>query len=100
VRVLTTPRLHGIHHSVVREETNSNWSSGLSLWDWLHGTIRVDVPQDKLVLGVPAYQTPRALELKPSFTLPFRRQREAWLTADGHPVERDQSVLIDTVLPA
>ncbi len=100
VRVLTTPRLHGIHHSVVRDETNSNWSSGLSVWDWLHGTIRVDVPQDRLELGVPAYQNPKTLELVPSFLLPFRRQREAWLSADGLTVERDRRVLRDIVLPA
>src|SRR5216684_7300753 len=35
-RMIVTPRMHGIHHSVVRRETDSNWSSGLSVWDWLH----------------------------------------------------------------
>jgi sterol desaturase/sphingolipid hydroxylase (fatty acid hydroxylase superfamily) len=37
VRFIVTPRMHGIHHSIVQEETNANWSSGLTLWDWLHG---------------------------------------------------------------
>ena len=45
-RVFVTPRMHGIHHSTVKEETNSNWSSGLTIWDRLHGTFRGDVPQD------------------------------------------------------
>jgi sterol desaturase/sphingolipid hydroxylase (fatty acid hydroxylase superfamily) len=40
VRFVVTPRMHGIHHSVVRGETDANWSSGLALWDWLHGTFR------------------------------------------------------------
>jgi sterol desaturase/sphingolipid hydroxylase (fatty acid hydroxylase superfamily) len=40
VRLIVTPRMHGIHHSTVREETDSNWSSGLTVWDWLHGTLR------------------------------------------------------------
>jgi len=44
-RFVVTPRMHGIHHSIVREETDSNWSSGLTLWDWLHGTLRLEVPQ-------------------------------------------------------
>ncbi len=35
--LLVTPRLHGIHHSIVREEQDSNWSSGLTVWDRLHG---------------------------------------------------------------
>jgi sterol desaturase/sphingolipid hydroxylase (fatty acid hydroxylase superfamily) len=44
-RFLVTPRLHGLHHSIVQGETDSNWSSGLTLWDWLHGTLRLNVPQ-------------------------------------------------------
>ena len=38
--LITTPRMHGIHHSVVQAERDSNWSSGISLWDRLHGTFR------------------------------------------------------------
>jgi sterol desaturase/sphingolipid hydroxylase (fatty acid hydroxylase superfamily) len=48
-RLVVTPRMHGIHHSIVPEETDSNWSSGLTLWDWLHGTLRLNVPQTVLV---------------------------------------------------
>jgi sterol desaturase/sphingolipid hydroxylase (fatty acid hydroxylase superfamily) len=48
--------MHGIHHSVVPEETGSNWSSGLTLWDWLHGTLRLNVPQGAITIGVPAYR--------------------------------------------
>ncbi|MBI4376961.1 MAG: sterol desaturase family protein [Elusimicrobia bacterium] len=38
--LIVTPRMHGIHHSMLRHERDSNWSSGLTLWDWLHGTLR------------------------------------------------------------
>ncbi|MGI8494667.1 MAG: sterol desaturase family protein [Pyrinomonadaceae bacterium] len=51
-KIITTPRLHGIHHSVVEDEMNSNWSSGLSWWDHLHGTFRDDVKQDEIKIGV------------------------------------------------
>ena len=78
MRLLTTPRMHGIHHSIVREETASNWSSGISWWDWLHGTIRCDVPQDAITIGVPAYQDPAELDLKTLLALPFLPQRDAW----------------------
>ncbi|MEJ7713808.1 MAG: sterol desaturase family protein [Pyrinomonadaceae bacterium] len=44
-RFIVTPRMHSIHHSIVRDETDSNWSSGLTIWDWLHGTLRRDMPQ-------------------------------------------------------
>ncbi|WP_438025261.1 sterol desaturase family protein [Sorangium sp. So ce233] len=51
--VVVTPRLHGIHHSEVEAHRRANLSSGLSWWDWAHGTLRCDVPQEKLTIGLP-----------------------------------------------
>ncbi len=82
-RVLTTPRMHGIHHSTVRGESDANWSSGLSLWDHLHRTFRLDVPQDRLDIGVPGYRDPAEIRLRPSLRLPFTRQRDAWQPQAG-----------------
>jgi sterol desaturase/sphingolipid hydroxylase (fatty acid hydroxylase superfamily) len=76
--LLTTPRMHGIHHSEVQGETNSNWSSGISLWDRLHGSFRLDVPQQRIAIGVAAYRDSRELRFGPSLALPFTRQRDAW----------------------
>jgi sterol desaturase/sphingolipid hydroxylase (fatty acid hydroxylase superfamily) len=76
--VLTTPRMHGIHHSTARAETDSNWSSGLSLWDHLHGTFRMDVGQREIRIGVPAYCDPADTRLGSSLAMPFERQRDAW----------------------
>ncbi|MCL5745794.1 MAG: sterol desaturase family protein [Acidobacteria bacterium] len=53
--IIVTPRIHGIHHSIVREETESNWASVLSIWDRLHRTLRLNVPQREAIIGVPAY---------------------------------------------
>lgn len=75
---VVTPRMHGIHHSTVKEETDSNWSSGLTLWDRLHGTLRLDVPQDAIDIGVPAYHEPREVALTSMLALPFVEQRPAW----------------------
>jgi sterol desaturase/sphingolipid hydroxylase (fatty acid hydroxylase superfamily) len=68
-RLVVTPRLHGIHHSVREEERNANWSSGLMLWDWLHGTSLRGVPQRALTLGVPGL--PEPLPLWRMLTLPL-----------------------------
>lgn len=85
-RLFVTPRMHGIHHSAVKEETNSNWSSGLTVWDALHGTLRLDVPQDAIVIGVPAYRDPAEVGLAQLLKLPFGEERPAWrlptVTAD------------------
>jgi len=70
-RFVVTPRLHGIHHSNVPEEMDSNWSSGLTVWDYLHGTLRLDVPQQAITIGVRGYPTPADVTLANSLALPF-----------------------------
>jgi sterol desaturase/sphingolipid hydroxylase (fatty acid hydroxylase superfamily) len=77
-RLVVTPRMHGIHHSDVKDETDSNWSSGLTVWDWLHGTLRLDVPQSEIVIGVPAYRDPREVGLAEILKMPFAEERPAW----------------------
>jgi sterol desaturase/sphingolipid hydroxylase (fatty acid hydroxylase superfamily) len=82
-RLVVTPRMHGIHHSDVKAETDSNWSSGLTVWDWLHGTLRLDVPQSEITIGVPAYRDARELSLTQILKLPFTEERPAWQPPDG-----------------
>jgi sterol desaturase/sphingolipid hydroxylase (fatty acid hydroxylase superfamily) len=52
-RLVVTPRLHGIHHSTERSETDSNWGTIFTWPDHLHGTARFDVPQEQVVIGSP-----------------------------------------------
>jgi sterol desaturase/sphingolipid hydroxylase (fatty acid hydroxylase superfamily) len=78
VRVLVTPRMHGIHHSDRRAETDSNWASLLTIWDVLHRTFRMDVPQETITIGVPAYRDSRDVTIGKILLLPFRRQRDDW----------------------
>jgi len=51
--VIATPRMHGIHHSDRWEETNSNYASLFSWWDWIHGTMRLERPQAEITIGAP-----------------------------------------------
>lgn len=76
--LIVTPRMHGIHHSIVRQETDSNWSSGLTIWDRLHGTLRLNVPQDEITIGVPAYSEPTDVEFFKLVKLPFGKQKPDW----------------------
>lgn len=70
-RILVTPRLHGIHHSIVSGEVNSNWSSGFTMWDWLHGTLRTSVPQDSITIGLAGFRNDRDQKLGNALSLPF-----------------------------
>lgn len=89
VRIVVTPRMHGIHHSDWRNETDSNWSSLLSVWDYVHGTAVLSVPQSEIEIGVPAYQRAEDVTLPKILLKPFGRQREDWRAAGGKPrIER------------
>ena len=70
--MIMTPRLRGIHHSDRPAEMSTNWSSGLVLWDRLHGTLRRGVKQ-AITIGVPDEPPPAALTLPRVMLLPFRR---------------------------
>lgn len=74
-RVLITPRLHGIHHSMLQPETNSNFGTVFSFWDRLHRTRIVNVVQRQITIGVPAYQ--KELTLWQLLGLPFQSTQVA-----------------------
>jgi sterol desaturase/sphingolipid hydroxylase (fatty acid hydroxylase superfamily) len=91
-RVIVTPRMHGIHHSIIERETNSNWSVVFSWWDRLHGTMRVDVPQAALIIGLPAYRAGRELTFGNLMAMPFRPQRPTWRLPSGEQPDRPRAV--------
>ncbi len=80
--LIVTPRMHGIHHSIVRRETDSNYSVVFSFWDRLHRTVRLNVPQDEIDIGVPAYRDFEEQTVRNLLTLPFRPQ-QPWQLPDG-----------------
>lgn len=75
-KAIVTPRMHGIHHSVIRDETDSNYSVIFSFWDRLHKTIRLNVAQDKIVTGVPQYSDPNELTVGNLLKIPFTKVRK------------------------
>jgi sterol desaturase/sphingolipid hydroxylase (fatty acid hydroxylase superfamily) len=91
--LIVTPRMHGIHHSTRLNETNSNWSSLVSWWDFLHRTLLLNVPQQEIIIGVPAYQDRRDVTIDKVLSLPFRRQRADWHLPDGQLSWREHTPL-------
>ena len=71
--LLTTPRMHGIHHSVLPAERHSNWSSGISLWDRLHGSFRATPPPRAVRIGVDDPRARADVALPAALLAPFRR---------------------------
>ncbi len=77
-----TPRIHGIHHSIVKEETDSNYGTVFTFWDRLHGTKKTNIPQNEITIGVPAYMNTADHLFLNVLTTPFRPQRK-WRMNDG-----------------
>lgn len=69
--VVATPRMHAIHHSVDPVQLQSNFSSGLAIWDRLHGTARFDADASQVTVGVAGHLDPRDAALARILTLPF-----------------------------
>jgi len=80
-KLVVTPRMHGIHHSVERSETDSNYSVIFSCWDRMHGSVNLDIPQKDIVTGVPVYANPHELTAAYLLKLPFTRIRKWESTA-------------------
>ena len=73
-RVVVTPDMHRVHHSVHMRETNSNFGFNLSVWDRLFGTYR-DQPADGhtgMTIGLDRYRNPADLGLGGLLLQPFR----------------------------
>ena len=91
-KLLVTPRMHGIHHSQVQGETNSNYSVVFPWWDRLHRTLGLNIPQSKIVIGVPGYSTREDGKLVNGLLMPFRKQRDYWRTPDGKAPRRETNI--------
>ncbi len=82
-KIIVTPRMHGIHHSALGPETNSNYSVVFSFWDRLNRSLRLNVPQAEVVIGVPGYLLPPDNRLVYLLQLPFLKQRPYWRWPSG-----------------
>ena len=69
--LVATPRMHAIHHSIDPAQLQSNFSSGLAIWDRLHRTARFDAAASDVTVGVPGYLDPHDVSLTRILTLPF-----------------------------
>jgi sterol desaturase/sphingolipid hydroxylase (fatty acid hydroxylase superfamily) len=76
--IIVTPRMHGIHHSQFKSETNSNYSVVFSFWDRIHRTFIRSISQDNITIGVPGYSHAEDNHLRSVLQMPFRQQKDYW----------------------
>ena len=87
-KIVVTPRMHAIHHSQVLEETDSNFSTIFSFWDRFLRTLSLNVPQDKITIGVPAYNKVHELTFLNVLVMPVFKLRP-WSLPGGKIPKRE-----------
>ena len=79
-RLLVTPDMHRVHHSVLPRETNSNFGFCLAVWDRLFGTYRAQpaAGHDGMTLGIEQFRDPGELRLDRMLTQPLRKGEDRY----------------------
>lgn len=72
--LIVTPWMHWVHHSDIRRETDSNYSSMLSVWDRLFGSFRLRTDPQSIRLGLKSVDRAESRSLWGMLAMPFRRQ--------------------------
>ncbi len=72
--ILVTPDMHRVHHSIVPQETNSNFGFNMPWWDRLFGTYRPQpaAGHEAMTIGIGQFRAPREQWLDRMLTQPFR----------------------------
>jgi sterol desaturase/sphingolipid hydroxylase (fatty acid hydroxylase superfamily) len=90
---VVTPDMHRVHHSVIPNETNSNFGFNLPWWDRLFGTYR-DQPQaghEGMTIGIRGFTGQKQVSQLPGMlALPFIRIAHGYAIGDRSWKEGDQ----------
>lgn len=82
--IVVTPDMHRVHHSIHRNETNSNFGFNLPWWDRLLGTYRAQPKEghEAMTIGIEQFRTRRDLWLDRMLIQPIRGP------ASGYPINQ------------
>ena len=71
-KLIVTPDMHRIHHSVEVSETNSNYGFNLSIWDRIFSTYKDEAlkAQPEIVIGIDAFRSPNELTFYDLLVMP------------------------------
>lgn len=85
--VVVTPDMHRVHHSWIREETDSNFGFNVPWWDRLFGTYRPQ-PRDGhlgMTIGLSIFREPGQLRLDRMLLQPLKSDGAAEQAQDSRP---------------
>ncbi len=61
--IIVTPSIHWVHHHALRRDTDSNYSTILSIWDRLFGSVAEGKRNSEMLIGVEGVQEQNLLRL-------------------------------------
>ncbi len=73
ILLFVPPSMHRVHHSVIIRERNSNYGTIFSIWDRLFRTLKMNVDQEKLKIGMGTYRDPAELGIINLLLMPFTK---------------------------
>ena len=73
-KLIVTPDMHRVHHSVIVKETHSNFGFFLSIWDRWFGTYiaQPSLGHNNMKIGIPKFQKPEEQRIDKMLSQPFR----------------------------
>jgi sterol desaturase/sphingolipid hydroxylase (fatty acid hydroxylase superfamily) len=77
--LVVTPDMHRVHHSIERDETNSNFGFNFPIWDRLFGTYRSQprAGHESMTIGIPGFRdVADCSRLAGMLMIPFRPGQE------------------------
>ena len=69
--LFVTPAMHRVHHSRFQDDTDTNYSNILSLWDRVFGTFRAPRPGESIRCGLDEFDAPERQRTGALLALPF-----------------------------
>jgi len=81
-KLIVTPDMHRIHHSVEVRETNSNYGFNLSIWDRIFGTYKEQAlkAQPEIDIGINAFRSPDELTFYNLLIMPKKYREQTYVT--------------------
>ena len=81
-KLIVTPDMHRIHHSVEVSETNSNYGFNLSIWDRIFGTYKKDAlkAQPEIIIGIDTFRSPDELTFYNLLIMPKKYRELTYVT--------------------
>lgn len=70
---VVTPDMHRVHHSVIQDETNSNFGFNIPIWDRIFKTYLCTPSKghDGMTIGLPIFRDERSIKLRSLLIQPF-----------------------------